>query len=80
MGTAAMSEPVYVQWCRPAVGWLLRPALALEPGTWWREVLLSAASLLARLVLVVYRAREKVAACLLWCRGARATRNDNEGV
>jgi len=55
-----MSEDRFLLWCRPALLWLVEPAFSLEPHSRLRWALLSAASLLARLLLVVYRAREKV--------------------
>lgn len=71
-------EAGFVQWSRPALAWLVEPALALKPGSWWREALLSSAVLLARGLLVVYQARERVLVLSGATRGERATHNDNE--
>ena len=73
-------EGRFLSFCRPALLWLIEPAFSLEAHSRIRWGLLSAASLLARLLLVVYRAREKVLAHLGRLRGERATRNDNEGL
>jgi hypothetical protein len=70
----------FVKFSRPALLWLVEPAFSLEPHSRLRWGLLSAASLLARLFLVVYRAREKVSAYLGRFRGERATHTDNEGL
>jgi hypothetical protein len=73
-------EGRFLAFCRPALLWLVEPAFALEPHSRLRWGLLSAASLLARLLLGVYRAREVVYSRLGWCRGASAIRNDKEGL
>lgn len=70
----------FAKWSRPALAWLVEPALAIEPGSWWREALLSAAVVLARCLLVVYRARERVQALMGASRGESATRNDKDGL
>jgi hypothetical protein len=73
-------EGRFLAFCRPALLWLIEPAFALEPHSRLRWGLLSAASLLARLLMVVYRAREGVYSGLGRCRGERAIRTDNEGL
>lgn len=60
MAGSQFDQAGFVKWSRPALSWLVEPAMGMRPGSWWREGLFSAASLLARLLLVVYRAREKV--------------------
>lgn len=76
----SQAECRFLVFCRPALLWLLEPAFSFEAHSRLRWYLLSAASLLARLLLVVYRAREKVSACLGRFRGERATSTDNEGM
>jgi len=61
---------------RPVLSWLVRPAFSLEPHSRFRWGLLHAASLLARLLLVVYRAREGVRARMGADRGAGAISGD----
>lgn len=70
------NEARFLEFCRPALAWLVRPAFSLEPHSTWRWGLLNAASLLARLLLVVYRAREGVRERMGLTRGARATSGD----
>jgi len=50
----------FVKWSRPALSLLVDPAMRLPPGSLRRACLLSSSSLLARVLLVVYRARERV--------------------
>lgn len=71
------NESRFLEFCRPALAWLIRPAFSVEPHSPLRWGLLNAASLLARLLLVVYRAREGVRERMGLARGASATSGDN---